>query len=749
MSNKSNQALPPKEMALFRKTVRYYEQKQYKMALRCIKQILSTPQFTEHGETLAMRGLVLNCVGKHEEAREDVKRGLKSDIRSYVCWHVFGQVQRSDKKYDEAIKAYKMALKLDNDNLQILRDLSLLQIQMRDYIGYRDARYQLLVLRPGNKANWVAYANACHMLGDYDMALKIIDDYLKNKNDMKDPEHGDLVYYKVTVLQEAGRLSDAIDFLAENAAVMPDRLTYLELRADLLFKLGRIADAEEVYMRLLERNHDGVDYMKRVEECKELLNADKPSDTKRIIKEFYEKLIEKYPRNRLVKMRALLFMETDEFQRKFLEFLITGLRSGLPSLFNCLSMFYEKFEISFVEKFLVDFVRKCDQSGYEKASLDGSPHQELPSTAVWVYYFLAQHFLWHKKYETALQYVEKAVDHTPTLVDLYTLKAKIYKKFGDSGKASEFMDYAQSLDTADRYLNCKCTKYLLENCEVEAASKMCERFTREGMKSDDALYEMQCLWYPLACAKAYLARKDYGEALKRCHQIDRTLTSYYEEQYDFHTYCVRKCYMAPYVSMIHFLDNIHDNRYFVRAAKIATKIYLLLHDGPDKLDEKPKDDQPGVSEAELKKLRRKANKQKAQEEKAHDDKNNKQQASKKRLDTEVDFVESAPLDPVKLVSTKTPLDDASKLLQPAILANCKDAELYELAFEVYQRKEKVLLMLKCLNSLRKIDPKNAKLPSMVEKFKKGYESRKANFSNTVVEMIDDLMPKIGSVVSTG
>lgn len=52
-------------------------------------------------------------------------------------WHVYGLLQRSDKKYDEAIKCYRNALKWDKDNLQILRDLSLLQIQMRDLEGYR------------------------------------------------------------------------------------------------------------------------------------------------------------------------------------------------------------------------------------------------------------------------------------------------------------------------------------------------------------------------------------------------------------------------------------------------------------------------------------------------------------------------------------------------------------------------------------------------------------------------------------
>jgi peptide alpha-N-acetyltransferase len=76
-------------------------------------------------------------MGKQEEAMEVVRRGLTADLKSFVCWHVFGQVQRSNKKYDEAMKAYKMALRLDNDNLQILRDLSLLQVQMRDYVGYR------------------------------------------------------------------------------------------------------------------------------------------------------------------------------------------------------------------------------------------------------------------------------------------------------------------------------------------------------------------------------------------------------------------------------------------------------------------------------------------------------------------------------------------------------------------------------------------------------------------------------------
>ena len=60
-----------------------------------------------------MKGLTLNCVGRKEEAYELVRRGLKNDLKSHVCWHVYGLLQRSDKKYEEAIKCYRNALRWD------------------------------------------------------------------------------------------------------------------------------------------------------------------------------------------------------------------------------------------------------------------------------------------------------------------------------------------------------------------------------------------------------------------------------------------------------------------------------------------------------------------------------------------------------------------------------------------------------------------------------------------------------------
>jgi N-alpha-acetyltransferase 15/16, NatA auxiliary subunit len=76
-----------------------YEQKRYKAGLKAAKYILSQEKFKDHGETLALKGLVLNCLDRKKEAYEYVKKGLMNDMCSHVCWHVFGLLYRSDKEY--------------------------------------------------------------------------------------------------------------------------------------------------------------------------------------------------------------------------------------------------------------------------------------------------------------------------------------------------------------------------------------------------------------------------------------------------------------------------------------------------------------------------------------------------------------------------------------------------------------------------------------------------------------------------
>ena len=61
-------------------------------------------------------------------------------------WHVYALIHKSDRNYEEAIKCYRQACKIDKDNFQLLRDLSFLLVHMRNYEGFVVWRTSVLVL---------------------------------------------------------------------------------------------------------------------------------------------------------------------------------------------------------------------------------------------------------------------------------------------------------------------------------------------------------------------------------------------------------------------------------------------------------------------------------------------------------------------------------------------------------------------------------------------------------------------------
>lgn len=52
---------------------------------------------------------------------------------------------------------------------------------------------------------------------------------------------------------------------------------------------------------------------------------------------------------------------------------------------------------------------------------------EPPTTVLWIYYYLALHYDYLGQTDKALSYVNRAITHTPTLIELFCAKAKIYK----------------------------------------------------------------------------------------------------------------------------------------------------------------------------------------------------------------------------------------------------------------------------------------------------------------------------------
>ena len=97
------------------------------------------------------------------------------------------------------------ALRLQPHNAPIKRDLSWLQVQMGHhagtcvvalcvpsvcpltafsppllpFAGFKETRRQILTDKPSAKANWVSFAAACYVNGDYTQASEVVQDLFK------------------------------------------------------------------------------------------------------------------------------------------------------------------------------------------------------------------------------------------------------------------------------------------------------------------------------------------------------------------------------------------------------------------------------------------------------------------------------------------------------------------------------------------------------------------------------------------
>uniref|UniRef100_A0A8C8CZ48 Uncharacterized protein n=1 Tax=Oncorhynchus tshawytscha TaxID=74940 RepID=A0A8C8CZ48_ONCTS len=704
--------LPPKENALFKRILRCYEHKQYRNGLKFCKQILSNPKFTEHGETLAMKGLTLNCLGKKEDAYELVRRGLRNDLKSHVCWHVYGLLQRSDKKYDEAIKCYRNALKWDKDNLQILRDLSLLQIQMRDLEAQR--------------ASWIGYAVAYHLLEDFEMAAKIVEEFRKTQQtspDKVDYEYSELLLYQNQVLREAGLFKEALEHLTTYEKQICDKLAVEETRGELLLQLDRSEEATEVYRQLQERNPENWAYYQGLEK------ALKPASIEERQK-LYEEAWVKYPKGLVPRRLPLTFLTGEKFRECLDCYLRTNFSKGCPPVFTTLkSLYHDKEKVSIVEELVVGY-ETCLKSCRMFNQNDGGK-EEPPTTLLWVQYFLAQHFDHVGQQTLALDYINTAIESTPTLIELFLIKAKIYKHAGNIKEAARWMDEAQALDTADRFINSKCAKYMLKAGLVKEAEEMCSKFTREGASAVENLNEMQCMWYQTECALAYKSMNKFGDALKKCHEIERHFVEITDDQFDFHTYCMRKMTLRSYVDLLKLEDVLRMHPFYYKAARTAIQIYLGLHDNPLTDDNKEHQaDAENLNDKELKKLRNKQRRaqKKAQleEEKknAEKEKQLKNQKKKKEDDDEEIGGPKEELIPDKLAKVENPLEEAVKFLTPLKNLVKNKIETHLLAFEIYFRKEKYLLMLQSVKRAFSMEPSHPWLHQCLVRFFKGVSDSK-------------------------
>jgi tetratricopeptide (TPR) repeat protein len=676
--------------------LKHYDDRQYKKGLRACDALLK--KYPNLGDAMAMKALILNSQGseKREEAYRLARKAVRVDITSHLCWHILGLIYRSERNYREAAKCLKIAVIHDKENQTVLRDLAVCQAQLREWDGYMQTRHRLVDLKPNIKANWMAFALGAHLKGDYALAVRILDTYEQHFMEGDDEfDASEVIMYKNMVLEEMGDYKRALSHLEQFKTKVVDRLSWKEKRAEMLLKIGNLSDAEAQYRELIKGNPENLKYFKGLEASLNLT----PSQGQKLTQEqldglikLYDQLAKEYPKSLAVKQIPFNFLTGEAFRQKVSDYVKPKLTKGEPSLFNTLKYLYNDAEkVKIIEDIFLKFETNLTKSGHFEENENGL--EEPTQTILWVWMFLAQHYNKLNNVQRALEYIDKAIKHTPTVIDLYVIKGCIYQTAGNPFLASQLLEQAREMDLADRYLNTKSVRFLMRANKIQEAEKIISPFAKLDLDQWNNIYDLQVMWYEQEEGDSWFRQGNFGKALKKYTWIEKHFQEISDDQYDYHTYCLRKTTLRAYVQMLRFEDRLWGHKYFFKACCAIIETYLHLYDNPPQT----MDEFAGLSEEERKRALAKRRKQerkqqreleqKAQPEKA---KNQQNKGLRKRN------IKPDPDPDGKQLVEMPPLKEAHKYLQKLLQYSPHELKTHLLAFEVYFRMKKYLLALRAV-----------------------------------------------------
>lgn len=371
-------------------------------------------------------------------------------------------------------------------------------------------------------------------------------------------------------MQESGDFEKALKHVEEFESQIVDKLAVKEITGDLCLKLGNFDKAANIYESLIKRNPENTLYYAKFMESRRVTKPDS-------IVELYRQFQSDYPRAICPRRLPLNVANGELFRDLVDDFLRRGIRKGIPPLFVSLrSMYSDEAKVKIITELMTDYhVNLKESNHFSKNDRETKQPTEPASALLWTLYFLAQHYDYLRDTQKALEFINAAIEHTPTLIELFVCKGRIYKHAGDLIEAFKWLDEAQSLDTADRYINSKCAKYMLRANLLKEAEEICAKFTREDVPAMENLNEMQCMWFQTECAQAYQRLEKWGDALKKCHEIDRHFSEIIEDQFDFHTYCMRKMTLRAYVGLLRLEDVLRQHPFYFKAAKCAIEVSYM------------------------------------------------------------------------------------------------------------------------------------------------------------------------------
>jgi peptide alpha-N-acetyltransferase len=490
-------------------------------------------------------------------------KGLKNPL----SWHILSQVYFSEKNYAEAYKSEQRAFSCSTQNNSIMRSLSLLQLHMRDYEAFRNSRREILLSNFTALVNWISFIVAEYFCGSPDKTEEILNSYLKTmEKHMSNQELSETLLFKARILESQEKFLEMHELLQSKKVYFKDTPTWNEFAVRAAVGAGKFEDAGILFEELIGLNCENSKVLGYFYKIKKFEN-----DSEKV--QGLKELQKKFPKSVAIEREILNYLSED-LPETLSQYLAKRIRKGIPSIFNDIrSLLRDPVRKNVVSALIRDTVESLGNSSKFLYNQTGEGKLEQPHCLMWTLYLHSQVLDFEKNYTEALEVINRAITHTPTVPDFYLFRGRIFKHLKEVEKASESVEEARLLDLADRYLNNKSARYLLRANKIHQAEEVMALFSKEK-PNELNVHDMQSMWYELELSEALHRTGDLEKAVSEYRWIEKHLIEMFEDQYDFHFYVYRKMNLNTYIDFMQFIDSLAQHPHLLRSGKGLLRIHF-------------------------------------------------------------------------------------------------------------------------------------------------------------------------------
>ncbi|EEB09005.2 NatA N-acetyltransferase complex subunit [Schizosaccharomyces japonicus yFS275] len=564
------QKLNKKDATLFDRSLDLFSKQRYQQSLKLIRLLLKKKP--QHAECLAVEALNLVKLNNHEEALTKMSTAIELNDSSKLCLHVAAIVHREKRDYQRSLYFYQKALHnaLEEDLENLLYDKTFVLAQVQDYAELKTTCASLCRLNAKNETYHIALAHAAYLNQDYSLAIQTLKMIL-NTFTIEERTNARVLTLLISLLLQLGDSSTADAYLSKYEQMILPKETLFRLRAMVFESKGLYRDAFYTRLVLLRKNPSCKTYLEDCISC--IQHVFDMSNLKSVI-QFFDVLKQNLSSEAFMfSIHSLQYLTTEpQIFKEITMQILEMANSRNIMLFPLIQDLLEQ------RKQLVCLVKDCVHEYLNN----------LQTTKMHPTKFLNALVFQSCCYETegdlnsALQKIDEAICHSPTLPDLYVLRAKLVFKLGHLEKSLTDLSIAHELNYADQPIAIELAKTLLKLDKNQDAYEVLARFTKDEFNGVIGyLRSVECLWFFVEDGESLERQGIYHTALKRFYTVLEILEDHDTERFELYPECSERLLYEEYDSLVNMCNKLWDSEEYLLAVGGALRILLKVNDTPN------------------------------------------------------------------------------------------------------------------------------------------------------------------------